>query len=290
MIFGFIAGPLGKLMYFIYKYLAFENYGLALIIFTVLIKLLLLPLTINQMKSTAKMQEVQPKIQEIQKRYKNDKEKLNQEMMRIYKEHNVNPAGGCLPLLIQLPILFSLFYVITRPLTYMLNKSQEVITTLAEYVGQHIDRISHHVEIEILNYFSNNLGELGQFSEILKPEELINLKFLGLNLGITPTLNTGKLFGPEMATYLPLLLIPILGVAATFLSSKMMSQQTVQPQKDGKPSSMSNSMLYIGPMLTLLFSFQLPAGVGLYWIASYVFQIFQQLYINRFVLKKKEAS
>jgi YidC/Oxa1 family membrane protein insertase len=274
-------------MYFIYKYLAFENYGLAIILFTLFTKLLMLPLTIKQMKSTAKMQEIQPKIQEIQKRYKNDKEKLNQEMMRVYKENNVNPAGGCLPLLIQLPILLSLFYVITGPLTYMLNKSKEVVETLSAYVSQHVERMSYHVQIEILNYFSEHVDELKQFSDLLKPEELINLKFLGLNLGLTPTISTEKLFGPQAAVYLPLLLIPIIGVVTTFISSKMMAPQT---QNDGDRGGMSNSMTYIGPVLTLIFSFQLPAGVGLYWISGYVFQIFQQLYINKFVMKKKEVT
>jgi YidC/Oxa1 family membrane protein insertase len=284
---NFVAKLFGQLMYFIYKYLAFENYGLAIILFTLFTKLLMLPLTIRQMKSTSKMQEIQPKIQDIQKRYKNDKEKLNQEMMRVYKENNVNPAGGCLPLLIQLPILLSLFYVITGPLTYMLNKSKEVVETLSAYVSQHVEKMSYHVQIEIMNYFSGHVDELKQFSDLLKPEELINLKFLGLNLGLTPTISTEKLFGPQAATYLPLLLIPIIGVVTTFISSKMMTPPT---QSDSDRGGMSNSMMYIGPVLTLMFSFQLPAGVGLYWIAGYVFQIFQQLYINKYVMKKKEVT
>ena len=80
----FIAYPLGRFLYFIYNTIAFGNYGLALILFTVIVRLALLPLTIKQYKSTAKMQQIQPKIQEIQKRYKNDKEKLNTELMRVY--------------------------------------------------------------------------------------------------------------------------------------------------------------------------------------------------------------
>ncbi len=290
MIFGFIADPFGDVLYFIYNNLAFKNYGVAIILFTVLIKLVLLPLTIKQMRSTTKMQEIQPKIQEIQKRYKNDKEKLNKEMMRVYQENKVNPAGGCLPLLVQMPILISLFYVITRPLAYMLNKSKESIDILTEFVKQHVDKVGFHAQIEIINYFNEHLEQLEQFSEYLKPSELINLKFLGLNLGLIPTIESEKLFGPESAIYLPLLLIPIIGVAATYISSKMMSPQQTDQSKQGSSGGMSNTMKYIGPVLTLVFSFQLPAGVGLYWIASYVFQIFQQLYINRVVLNKKEVT
>ena len=104
----YIAVPLGQFLNFIYNTLAFHSYGLAIIIFTLVIKIVLLPLSINQYRSMARMQEVQPEIQEIQKRYKNDKEKLNQELMRVYQEKKVNPAGGCAPLLIQMPILISL--------------------------------------------------------------------------------------------------------------------------------------------------------------------------------------
>lgn len=280
-----LAKPFGEILFFIYKHLAFENYGVAIILFTLLIKVVLLPLTIKQMKSTAKMQEIQPQLQEIQKRYKNDKEKLQQETLKVYQENNVNPMGGCLSLFIQMPILISLFYVITQPLTYMLGKSKDVITELAGYVGAQLGKANVHSQIEILNYFSRHVDELGQFADKLSPSELINFNFLGLNLGLTPTINTGKLFGPEMAVYLPLLLIPILGVVATYFSSKMMMPQN-KGGKENNPAT-PNSMLYVGPLLTLIFSFQLPAGVGLYWIAGYVFQILQQLYINKVVMKKE---
>jgi hypothetical protein len=90
-----IARPLGEFLLFIYNTLAFHNYGLAILTFTLVVKLVLLPLTVKQYRSSAKMQELQPLIQEIQKRYKNDKEKLNQEMIKVYQENNYNPAGGC---------------------------------------------------------------------------------------------------------------------------------------------------------------------------------------------------
>jgi YidC/Oxa1 family membrane protein insertase len=99
------------------------------------------------------------------------------------------------------------------------------------------------------------------------------------------------LFGPESATYLPLLLFPIVGVVTTYLSSKLSMPQT-QPNQGGKQAEggMPNTMMYVGPLITLMFSFQLPAGVVLYWIIGYVFQIFQQLYINKHVVKKKEVQ
>jgi len=289
--FGFIPKILGQFLYLIYHTVAFKNYGLAIIIFTVVVKLLLLPLTIRQYRSTAKMQELQPLIQDIQRRYKNDREKMNQELLKLYQQHNYNPASGCLPLLIQMPILISLYWVINQPLKYILNKTTEQIAKLAEYVTQAIGnlQVSASREITILNYFNEHVSELANVSDILKPEELISLKFLGINLGLVPKFSSSIFTASEAATYLPLLLMPILAVVTTYISSKMMVPKTSGNNKDTSTST-QNSMMFIGPLMTLLFSFQLPAGISLYWAASNLFQIFQQLYINKYVVKKKEVT
>lgn len=290
-IFDFIAKPLGQFLYFIYNTVAFKNYGLAIIIFTIVVKLLLLPLTIKQYRSTQQMQEMQPLIQDIQRRYKNDKEKMNQELMKLYQEKKYNPAGGCLPLLIQMPILLSLYWVINQPLRFILGKTPEQINKLVEYVTETVGvvTIGSSKEIGVLNYFNEHISELSKVSDLLKPNELINLKFLGINLGMIPKINTKLLFGEQMSVYLPLLLIPLLAVTTTYISSKLVTLQSSETSKNDAASSTQNTMALIGPLMTLLFSFQLPAGVGLYWIASNLFQIFQQLYINKYVMKKKEV-
>lgn len=95
------------------------NYGYSIIIFTIITKVLLLPINIKQTESTKRMNEINPKMKEIQEKYKNDKEKMNQKLIELYKEHNYNPASGCLPALIQMPILFALFYVIQDPVKYV---------------------------------------------------------------------------------------------------------------------------------------------------------------------------
>jgi YidC/Oxa1 family membrane protein insertase len=291
-IFDFIAKPLGQFLYFVYNTIAFKNYGLAIIIFTIVIKLVLLPLTIKQYRSTAKMQEIQPLIEDIQRRYKNDKEKMNQELMKLYQEHKYNPAGGCLPHLIQMPILFSLYWVINQPLRFILNKTPEQINKLIEYVTETVGKVTmgSSREIGVLNYFNEHISELSNVSDLLKPEELINLKFLGINLGLIPKFDVKLLFGSQMAVYLPLLAIPLLAVTTTFISTKLMTPKASEKSKSDTSSTTQNTMAMIGPLMTLLFSFQLPAGVGLYWIASNLFQIFQQLYINEYVMKKKEVS
>jgi YidC/Oxa1 family membrane protein insertase len=121
----FVLGPIaivfGKLLFFIYNSVGFHSYALSLLLFTIAVKLLLLPLSIKQIKSSQRMQEIQPELARIQERYKNDKEKLNEETMKLYQEKKYNPASGCLPLIVQMPILFALFYVIRMPMTYMLD-------------------------------------------------------------------------------------------------------------------------------------------------------------------------
>ncbi|QAT44177.1 YidC/Oxa1 family membrane protein insertase [Aminipila luticellarii] len=114
---GFIAMPLGWLLSFIYSLL--NNYGFTLIIFTILVKGCLYPLYAAQIKSTAGMADIQPKVQALQRKYANDKETLNIKMMELYKEEKFNPMGGCLPMLIQMPIIFGLFALLRNPMSYI---------------------------------------------------------------------------------------------------------------------------------------------------------------------------
>lgn len=120
-IIGFIATPLGLLLSFIYSLV--DNYGITLIIFTILVKGCLYPLYATQIKSTAVMADIQPKMKALQKKYANDKETLNVKMMELYKEEKFNPAGGCLPMLIQMPIIFGLFALLRNPMAYISSDS-----------------------------------------------------------------------------------------------------------------------------------------------------------------------
>lgn len=285
-----IAGPLGKVLLFIYN-LAFHNYGLAIIIFTIIVRLAMLPLTLKQYKSSAKMQEIQPLINDINKRYKDDKEKLNQELMKVYQEHNYNPASGCLPMLVQMPIILSLYWVIIQPLKFLLNKPEDTITKLIEVASKGLNmevvKMGTQKELLTMNYFNENQEALSQVTGLLHKSELIDFtSFLGLHLGKTATYQPGVLFGPEAGIYIPLLILVILATVTTYFSSKLSMPAMNNNAKNGAMGCSSNSMMYMGPAMTLLFSFQLPAGVILYWMVGYVVAIAQQLYINKYILKK----
>ncbi|SCY62897.1 YidC/Oxa1 family membrane protein insertase [Alkaliphilus peptidifermentans] len=117
-----LAQPLGSLLKIIYDLIG--NYGLAIIVFTIVVKLIMVPLTLKQMRSMKQLQEIQPKIKELQEKYKNDKEKLNVKTMELYKEHQVSPFGGCLPLLIQFPVIIGLFAALRNPGLYVFGSEE----------------------------------------------------------------------------------------------------------------------------------------------------------------------
>lgn len=289
----FIAGPLGKLLLFIYN-ISFHNYGLAIIIFTLIIRLALMPLTFKQYQSTAKMQKLQPQLNEIQKRYKDDKEKLNQEMMKLYQENNYNPASGCLPMLIQLPIIMSLYWVIIQPLKFMLGKSPEAINKIVEVaasgLGKNLQQMGTQKELLAMNYFSEHQDKLSQVSQYFNKSELIDFNsFLGLHLGQTASYKPEILFGPEAAVYIPLFILVIIATVTTYISSKLAMPSTNNANSQNNAMGCTNnSMLLMGPAMTLMFSFTLPAGVILYWMAGYAVAIVQQLYVNKHILKKNQ--
>ncbi len=272
--FNFIAEPLGKFLYWIYT--GVNNYGLALIIFTVIVRAALFPLTLKQYKSTGQMQKIQPLLKEVQRKYANDKEKLNQETMKLYQEHKINPAGGCLPLLIQMPILLALWQVIARPLQFMLGFKEDQLTALATEAGvsgayPQIDSITHFIKVGE----GEKVGNLNMFFP----------SHGGINLGDIPTWHIDKLM--DDPAKILLLILPLLAVVTTYLTARLSMPKATA---DTPANPMGKSMLYISPLMTLFFSFSFPVGMSLYWFTGNLFAIGQQYYVNNYVLKKKEVT
>lgn len=284
----FISYPIGTLLRIIYNTLAFKNYGISIILLTVFIKTLVLPLTIKQYRSTAKIGEIQPQLQKIQEKYKNDPEKLNQQTMKLYQENNINPASGCLPLLIQMPILFSLYYVISQPLKYMFRVPAETISKLFSMIPASAVKASAIHDLSIINYFSQNTDKLYNINGLISKDHLLNMNFFGINLGAIPSLDFGKLFGnsPDTQAWI-LLIVPILAVATTYISMKYSMNQTPQQDNNLAQNSMQKSMSLISPIMTGFISFSVPTGLGLYWIISNIFQIVQQIFMNKFIINKQ---
>ncbi|MDX1358851.1 MAG: YidC/Oxa1 family membrane protein insertase [Clostridia bacterium] len=299
---------LGQIFYFMYNTIGFHNFGLTIIFFTLVTKLALMPLTIKSQKSTQEMNALQPEVKKIQEKYKNDKEKQNAEIQKLYKENNVSCMGGCLPMLLQFPILIALYSVLRRPLTLVIGKSTEAIIAIANKLPEGMrdlvvftgnapetfDKINQINELKMIDFLSNNPSYL---NETVTSADLINLKFLGLDLGKVPQWQVWNIPKEELGIYLPLLIIPVVAVIMTVISQRLMQPpKKDEPKKSSKPeeknpaSGMTNAMKYMIPGMTLYFSFILPASMGLYWICTYTFQIFQTLIMNRMKKKKEEEK
>ena len=207
--FNFFANIFGYLLEFLYNLV--NNYGVAIILFTVIIKLLLLPLSIKQQRTTQKSAKLQEKLKVIQFKYKNDPEKMNQEMMQLYKSENMSPFSGCLTAIVQLILLLSIFYLVKSPLTYMEKLSKDDINKYVTQL-QEEGKISSSVypEIDIIREY-NWLKEKNPEDNNLDKVNL-QMNFLGLDLSKVPQQN--------MADY-TVYIIPVLYILSSFISIRM---------------------------------------------------------------------
>lgn len=259
------------------------NYGIAIIVLTLVIRLVLLPLGIKQIKSMQHMQAIQPKIKELQKKYKNNKQKQQEETMKLYKEAGVNPLGGCLPLLLQFPILIAMYSVIRAPIP---NASYNPDATPGT--------------VESVRYMNNHLPVGSTLYEVVTQHQAANTSFLFMNLqcslvqsgtqvdvknnqgqpatdpitGQPVRLDCGSSKWPDVAPYILLLGVMI---GTTFY-------QQIQMQKASPPGSQSQQQQAIMKVMPLMFAFfglSFPAGLVLYWTVSNGFQIGQQTFLLR---------
>ncbi len=286
-----ITRPLGWIIEQIYSLVA--NYGFAIIIFTVIIKLILLPLNVKSQKAMRKQQKIQPVLQELQKKYANDQEKLQKEMMKLYKENNISMTGGCLPMLIQMPILVGLYQVIQKPLSYLIGvdwMQQAVIDKvymLRDAMAASIGNLATQTE-EMLARASQI--QLSQWANIVNgPNDpwVINFNFLGLNLANTPSAALNYIMRLDFSDWsiIALLLIPILAIVSQLLTTKLtqvQSGQTNDNDSSNTANQMSKSMMMMMPIMTGVFTFTLPSGIGIYWIISSLVQLVQQLALNKY--------
>ena len=274
------------------------NYGLSIIIFTVVIKLILLPLNIHSQKAMKKQQKVQPIIAQLQEKYKNDQEKLQREMMKIYKENNISMTGGCLPMFIQFPILIGLYQVIQKPLSYLKGvdwMQQAVIDKvymLRDAMASSIGSLAQQTEEQLANMSQIQLSNWAGIVNGPSDPWVINFNFLGLDLSNVPSEAFGYIMRLDFSDWskILLLLIPILAVVSALLTNKITMLQTGQNKTNdnSQASQMQKSMLWMMPLMSGFFTLTLPSGLGIYWIISSVMQIIQQLVLNYYFDKKGE--
>jgi YidC/Oxa1 family membrane protein insertase len=270
-----IGTPLGYIMFAVFGVV--KNYGLALIIFTILTKIILFPLAIKQQKTSVKSSLFQPKIQALQKQYANNKEKLQEETSKLYAEEGHNPLSGCLPILLQLPLLFGLIDVVYKPITHILRLPKETINSAFEIakkvLGASISPSSP--QISIIEAFKKSPSAFeGMGADFTTKIQTLNLNFLGINLGEKPTIALNML-----------ILIPVLSGLTSLLVSYVSMKKG--PTANVEQAGSMKTMMYIMPLFSAFFTLSVPAGVGLYWIISNIVAIAQVYVLNFFYNPEK---
>lgn len=274
--------PLGFVMWIIYSVI--PNYGIALFVFTLLTRLILFPLAINQQKSSARMAAIQPEVAKIQEKYKGDNNRMNEEMNNLYEKEGYNPMSGCLPMLIQFPILFGLIDVVYNPLSHILRFSKGLIakaTQLFGLLGSPVTNPSM-LQLDIMTAvktqpaFFSLLGT-SAITQIMN----LDYSFLGMDLTLRPT--TSMLTGMFKGQFNPVVLIPILsGITSLFMSIYTQKTTAAATGGDDPTAGMMKGMMLTIPLMSLWIAFTVPAGVGLYWVYSNILGTVQSLVMNKF--------
>lgn len=256
----FIAYPMGWLMRFIYNIVApidtkyLSAYAVSIILATIVVKLLMLPLTLKQTKSMKAMQDMAPRIKELQDKYGKDPQTLQRKQMELYKEANYNPMSGCLPMLIQLPLIMAFFYVIRNPLVYVFSGNEALFSEMGK----------SFLWINDLSFNASHVFENG----------VIN----GFDMGFSI---------PFIGRALPIL--AAISAYTTYLTSKMTSSNQAAAMSEQQKST-QNMMTMMMPIMIFVMSLSFPSGLVLYWVVGNIFQLVQQWIILNSSKKVKEDN
>ncbi len=289
--FGSILGYLLWPLYFLFK-----NYGVAIIIFTIVVKLLMFPFSVKQQKSMAGNAKLQAKQKELQEKYSDNKEKLNQEIQKLYEKEGVNPMGGCLPMLIPFPIMIGIYYTVINPISNVLHISSAAVQQAAAMLQQlpgigSMFSNSFYAEMQIIQHYNElrphlDVANGGMFTadELSQIDFLSSgFDFLGLNLLGTPQ-------GSPLSTML--WLIPVLCLVSS-LGTQFITMK-LQPGMQQQQGCMK-LMLYGMPLFSAWLAYTLPGAVGFYWTISTLTSLLQTLITHKFyspaqLVAKSEAQ
>lgn len=264
-----IASFFGMIIRFIYE-LVNNNYFVSIIIFTILTKLILFPLSLGQIKSTEEIKKIAPKEKQIKEKYKNDKNKQAEELTKLYAEHKINPLGGCLPLLLQLPIILGMFYIVRQPLTY-------ITQTPTEQIQQYTQEVLGKETVTETDMNNNQLV-------VAKEKGLIDMQvFPGFNLGDVPANVFSK--DPNKKASPLALLIPILTIVFSVIQNKMMMKSSSMSDEQ---KEMQKSMNLMMPIFSAFIAYTMPLALGVYWLLGNIWQIGQQMVITKIIQKDEE--
>lgn len=295
-----IAKPFGVLLLWLYQLV--DNYGLAIILFACVVKLILLPFQMKSKKSMMRMNRLNPKVKELEKRHEGNQRKYQEEVSKLYKEAHVNPMSGCLWALIPWPILLALYRAIRFPLTTMMGVPSELlaeggaITQKLAELGFESSASSAYIQLSQSQFISEHFEEFAGLSDKLVN---INYKFLGLNMGDMPQWNFfTKCDWSQVSSWLPALgmfLIPIISAVLSWATTKVTqaSNPSVGGTAQAQAQAQMKTMNLIMPLMSLYICFIMPSVLGIYWIANSALAIIQELILNRHykkIMDKEDAE
>ena len=288
----FIRIPFGYLLEYLYEFTT--NYGLSLILFSLIVKLILVPFSAKSKKSMMKMSRLQPQLKQLEIACGDDKQKLQQEQMALYKEEGVSMFGGCLWSFLPLLFLLPLYTVIREPLKYLMHLDADVITALQEKATAALEegkKLNPYWQYD----YAKNIQEMGAG---LVPETLesLNFNFLGVDLGQVPS---WKIWQAKSWNDVGGFLMPILSGALNYLSmfvSQKMNN-TVARDENGEKTETAGSaaqtnkvMNFLMPLISVWFGFMWPLGLSVYWLAQSVFGIVQDIILTKHYRKVYDAE
>ncbi len=299
---AFIANIFGYVLNFFYNVIG--NYGIAIILFSVVVKLLMLPISIKQQRTMQKTAKIQDEMKQIQFKYKNDPEKLNQETIELYKREKLSPFSGCLSAIIQMILLFAVFFMVKEPLTYMKKIDADTINYYVNEIREEglipseaYSQIAVISEVDKIKEIEAAKPEGERKDESSIDQLSMNMDFLGIDLSKVPTqsLNDWRVY-----------IIPVLYVISSFFSMRLataMQEKTtkkdnaIEVNGDGKkkeeepdPMAQANkSMSLIMPIMSISISLIAPLGLALYWLTNNILMIVEKLILNK-VLKDEEEQ
>ena len=266
------------------------SYGWALVLFTIVVKLITLPFQMKSKKSMMRMNLFQPKIKEIQTKYANNPQKMNDEIQMLYAKEGVNPMSGCLWSFLPFPILIALYSIIRQPLSRFMMLSKDVvteITTLATTLGYNAELVRKgYEEIGLAKFISDNFADFsGKFDGLLN----VNYNFLGLDLTVMPG-DVWKDFFTGGWPVIGVVLIPFISGALSFLQSKVSMSGNIAAEGNDAAARSNRMMMWMMPLMSLWIGFSMPAAISIYWIAQAVFGAVQDYFLTKHYRKVYDAE
>lgn len=277
----------------------FGSYGLALILFALIVKLILFPFSLKGKKSMIQMNLLQGRMQQIQKKYATDKNKQNEEIQKLYAKEKVNPMGGCLWSFLPLLLLIPLYAVIRQPLTYLMSLDAAQVTALVDvlngFVATPFNLDAPYFQLDAAHVLFEHFSAVASSPAVAAFKDnlvSINFNFLGVNLAATPIPMFWKMEGGFIWNNIGLFLLPLISAVSSFIFSRVSMKTSAVNEQSAQAASnpTMKMMMWMSPLMSLWIGFSMPAGLSIYWIANNLLSMGQEYITGKILKKDYEAA